>query len=283
LETTPPIVCAVDDRYVAQLCVMIQSLAMTQPDPESLRLVVLHRRLAEESRERVRFHSSRVGLRVELREVEGAAQAYPVSRWVTDAVYLRLSMPEAMPDAPVVLYLDADLVVVGDLGPLLRTALRGAPLAAVRDEQNPILRGGRALPRWWELGLPATREYFSSGVMVVDLARGDVFERCHRFLRDLPQHVRWWDQDALNWAVEDDWVRLDRRWNTVPLTGLSRLPGWVHQAEDVSPLQPLLDGEEAAAILHFAGPHKPWDLTYPASPVRDRYRSLMRMVAEAEP
>jgi UDP-D-galactose:(glucosyl)LPS alpha-1,3-D-galactosyltransferase len=281
-----PIVCAVDDRYVGPLCVLMQSLATAHGDARTdLRLVVIHRGLSEEGRQRIRHHATRLGLPIEVRAVQSAGAAYPVSGWVTDAVYVRLAIPEVVRDGGVVLYLDADAIALRDLTPLLETPLDGRPVAAVRDEQNPVLGRGRALPGYREIGLRASREYFSSGVMLFDLDECDrrgVFEECHRFLREMPGHVRFWDQDALNWAVGDDWLRLPRCWNTVPLSGLSRQPGWVHDAEEVSPLQRLIASEDAAAILHFAGPNKPWNYTYPECPVRDLYRSFLRQVAESE-
>lgn len=266
-----PIVCAVDDRYVGPLCVLMQSLATAHGDAASdLRLVLMHRGLSDDGRGRVGRHAARLRLRVELREVPGSADPYPVSHWVTDAVYIRLGMGEIGLDSRVVLYLDADAIVLRDLRPLMETDLDGRPLAAVPDEQNPVLEGGRALPGWPDLGLPPTREYFNSGVMLIDLPeceRRGLFAECRRFLGDMPQHVRFWDQDALNWAVRDDWLRLDRRWNTVPL--------WTPEQQDVA-------DEPDAAILHFAGPNKPWNFTYPHGNVRDLYQSFARLVADAE-
>jgi lipopolysaccharide biosynthesis glycosyltransferase len=280
-----PIVCAVDERYLGPFCVLLQSLATAYGAAGDLRIVVLHRRLGDAGRQRIHGHAARLGLQVELRDVPGPPAAYPVLRWTTEAMYLRLAIPEVMAGSDVVLYLDADTVALRDLRPLLGTALAGAPLAAARDEQNPVLRVARALPGWRELGLPPSREYFNSGVMLLDLrecGRRGLFEECHRFLRDRARHTKYGDQCALNWAAGDDWLRLDRRWNTVPFSAISRLPHWRHHAEEVSPLEGLIAGEDAAAILHFAGPDKPWNGAYPASRVRDVYLSFARQVMEAE-
>jgi lipopolysaccharide biosynthesis glycosyltransferase len=246
---------------------------------------VIYRRLTQASRRRIRFHALRLGLQVELRASGRADDPYPVSDWVTDAVYLRLAISDVLAGVPAVLYLDADVLVLRDLRPLLGSSLDGAPLAAVRNPSNPVLEVGSALPGWRELGLPASREYFNSGVMLLDLAecrRRGTFDKCYRFLEDMPQHVRFWDQDALNWAVDDDWVRLDRRWNTFPLSALSQIPAFKYDAEDVVPLQQLIDDEDSAAILHFAGPWKPWAPIFPASPARDLYRSFIHTVTEHE-
>src|SRR5690348_15739689 len=133
-----PIVCAVDDRYVTPLCVLMQSLSVAHPG-RSLQVIVMHQGLSEASQRRIRWHADRLGLDVGLRLAPGVDPRYPVSLWVTDATYLRLALPEVVPDAPVVLYLDVDLLVLRDLGPLLAQPLDGVPLAAVRDPLNPTL------------------------------------------------------------------------------------------------------------------------------------------------
>ena len=142
-----PIVCAVDERYLGPFCVLMQSLAAAHGAALDLRIVVLHRRLDDASRQRIHDHAARLKLQVELREVPGPPVPYPVLRWATDAMYLRLAIPEVVADGDVVLYLDADTVALRDLRPLLGTALAGAPLAAARDEQNPVLRGWPPCPR----------------------------------------------------------------------------------------------------------------------------------------
>ncbi|MEV8476218.1 glycosyltransferase family 8 protein [Streptomyces sp. NPDC051173] len=272
----PPIVCGVDASYVVPLRALMSSLVTTHAyDHGDLRLIVLHDQLPEAARADILRHARQIGLSTQLRAVPAAPVRGPVSGWVSEAVYLRLSIAEVIGDERVVLYLDADTLVLRSLRPLLRHQLGGAPLAAVRDPQNPVLGRGIALPGWDRLGLPAGREYFNSGVMLIDLSvcreRG-LFERARRFLAEHPGHARFWDQDALNWAAEDTWLRLDRRWNTFALSSLASQPGFVHHAEEVMPLATLLGDESRAAVLHFAGPDKPWKAGYPAAALADLYQ-----------
>jgi lipopolysaccharide biosynthesis glycosyltransferase len=278
----PPLVCGVDERYTRPLCATMASIAEAHPRiADRPRLIVLHQRLAAAAQQRILGHADRIGLTVELRTVPPPAGRYPVSGWVSDAVYLRLSIAEAIPEEPVALYLDADTMVLDDFGPLLETNLDGALLAAVRDPQNPLIGRGIALPGWESLGLPAGREYFNSGVMLLDLVscrRAGLFEKARAFLLDHPDSVRFWDQDALNWAADDAWMRLGRRWNTFALSPLAARAGFIHHAESVIPLRTLLAEEETAAVLHFAGPDKPWHDGYPAGSIRDAYRRFLAPV-----
>ncbi|WP_158647375.1 glycosyltransferase family 8 protein [Actinoplanes sp. ATCC 53533] len=279
-DRLPPIVCGVDQRYLVALGALMASIAAAHPGAVSqLRLIVLHHGLGRADRAVIVRWAAELGLAVQVRSVTDVADRYPVSGWVSAAVYLRLAIPEVLGEEPRVLYLDADTLVVDDLRPLLRHPLGDAALAAVRDPQNPAIGSGIALPGWRRLGLPYGRDYFNSGVLLLDLvacARDDIFGRARRFLTQHPDEARLWDQDALNVAAGDRWVRLDRRWNTFAFSGLSRLPGFVHERDGRRlPVPQLVAEEDTAAVLHFAGPVKPWHDDYPPGPARDRYRRFL--------
>ncbi|TDE32137.1 glycosyltransferase family 8 protein [Actinomadura sp. 6K520] len=279
-----PIVCCVDDRYVLPLCVLMTSLAAV-PEHTALRVLLLHQDLSRTGQERVAFHADRLGIELEVHPVQPARSA-PVSAWVSQAVYLRLEIGDTLGPRGTVLYLDVDTLVLGDLNPLRLTPLEGAPLGAVRDPQNPVIGAGIAFPGWAELGLPRGRDYFNSGVMLFDLAvceQQGLFTAARRFLTDHGDQVRLWDQDALNFAAADQWRRLDRRWNTFALSPLATQPGYRHHdAEPYAPLAMLLADEPTAAVLHFAGPAKPWRDDYPPGRAREIYRRYLKTVEWSE-
>ncbi|MFC0532069.1 glycosyltransferase family 8 protein [Phytohabitans kaempferiae] len=273
--------CGIDDTYVVPFCALATSVAAAHPDPATRpRMIVLHHALSPSSCRAVATCGEQLGLELQLRRVTVDHEArLPVTGWASPAVYLRLAIPQSVDDEPVVLYLDADTLVLRDLGPLLRQPLDGAPVAAVRDPQNPIVGTGIALPGCERIGVPAGREYFNSGVMLLDLvacAELGVFERARRFLVDWPDEVQLWDQDALNVAVDDRWQRLDRCWNTFAMSALAAQPGFFHHtAEPVMPLADLLADEYTAAVLHFAGPVKPWHDAFAPVPLRRLYRRFL--------
>ncbi|HYZ79301.1 MAG TPA: glycosyltransferase family 8 protein, partial [Gaiellaceae bacterium] len=199
----------------------------------------------------------------------------PVSEWWSSAMYLRLAIPDLLPRDRVALYLDADTVILDRVWPLLQTDVSDVCLAAVRDPFNPVLACDTKLPGWRELGLSGDTEYFNSGVMLMNLERWRderIADRCSEFLEHNHEHVRFWDQDSLNVVVADRWLRLDRRWNTFPVSAMLAITGAKYRGEDVLPLSALLADEGAAAIMHFAGRVKPWDVSFPAGPARALYR-----------
>lgn len=273
-----PIVFTIDRGYVAPLKTALTSLALSprrRTNSLPLRGYILTVPLGSAARREVEAHVDALGLEFELIQLPRKAPAGPISGWISSAAYLRLEAAELLPREARLLYLDADLVVLDDPRPLLEVALGSMLVAAVRDAENPVLTYGIALPVLGELGVPGEREYFNSGVMVVNAERWReerISEQCVTFLRQHPQHVRFWDQDALNFVVADRWKRLDRRWNAFPLTALMRLPGAKYYANEVLPLEELLREERAAGILHFAGPRKPWLPGFPSGEALELYR-----------
>ena len=203
----------------------------------------------------------------------------PASDHVSCATYLRLAIPDALATEPSFLYFDADILAVSDIRPLLDVDLKGLPVGAVRDLYNPLLRLGQGLPGYHQLGLRGDREYFNGGVMKVDVAlfrEMQIAERSQEFLLRFPQHVRFSDQCALNWAVADQWVRLPLKWNALTISVMEDLQQYA--GEEVLPWGHALAVERSAAILHFAGSRKPWLPGFREGEALSRYRQYSQVV-----
>jgi UDP-D-galactose:(glucosyl)LPS alpha-1,3-D-galactosyltransferase len=276
LAASTALVCGIDDGYARALRAVIRSIGAAHgPATSQLRLIVLGQGLAPANKAAISAEATAANLPVSVRPAPTPDPDYPVSDWVSSAVYTRLSIPEVIDDEERVLYLDADTLVLGDLRPLLELRLDGHCLAAALDPQNPLTGRGIAMPGWCELGIDYGRPYFNSGVMLIDLPaaqRAGLFTTARRFLAEHPDKVRFWDQDALNYAADGRWLRLEPCWNTFALSPLASRPGFVHHAEADVPLAGLLADEQTAAILHYAGPDKPWQPSYPPGRLRELYR-----------
>jgi len=183
------------------------------------------------------------------------------------AAYARLLMPRIFTDnVRRVLYLDADVLVLDDLRPLCNMDLEGAVLGAVLDRLDPKLK--RGMP-----GLEATphvADYFNSGVLLIDLDRWRKERISERAFDYLTQHPRQMfpDQDALNFACDGLWKKLDPRWN---------FQG--HYETNLSDLPP----EQRPGIIHFATSRKPWDPSthHPNAGFYDAFRSRTRFARTA--
>lgn len=185
----------------------------------------------------------------------------PIMAYLSPAMYLRLLVPGALPpEVERVLYLDCDTMCTNSLAPLFELDMGGVPLGAVRDPFNRRLLDMGGIP-----GL-ATYDhmdpyalYFNSGVLLIDVARWKECEVTETALAYLARHAhesRYPDQDALNFAVYGNWLRLPHRWND--------LMAWR--------LEPEFGGKLSdSAIIHSAGPIKPWLPGFQKGARRDLY------------
>lgn len=270
----PPIVFAIDDRYARPLCAAIRSLAaFSSQFLEQLRVYLLYEELSAHSLRMVRTAATATSLSLHTVRAKGRMPNYGPSRWPS-AAYLRLAVPALLPEESVALYLDADVLILADLRPLLTMNLHSACVGAARDPLSPTVGQGM-LSGWKELGFAEESGYFNSGVLLINLdawRTHDIGTRCHEFLLTYPQHISHPDQDALNYVLRDSWVRLNCLWNVFAASALVKIR-WLDYGDGGVRQRELLDQERRARILHFAGP-KPWLPGFPSSFALDVYRSF---------
>lgn len=196
------------------------------------------------------------------------------THWVNPAVSLDLSssgryglealcplmLPASLP-VDRVLFLDADLLVLGDISQLWDTDLQGQALGAVVDLAMPLVSSPRAVKGWSVLGISPNAPYFNAGVLLIDLN----FWRNHRIVPQaldyLSRHqgcVDFAHQEALNAVAWNCWTRLSPRWNLS--AGLAHL---------------LKHDSGKPGIVHFSGRFKPWRLTT-GSPYQTPYNSFLQ-------
>ena len=167
------------------------------------------------------------------------------------ATYRRVFLSELLPELDRVLYLDADLIVRGDLAPLWQTDLQGAPAAAVADPWMATIEPMRAL---------FPQGYFNAGVLLIDLGRWREEGVPKHFIEDIRRRQRAGedplghqsDRTPLNEVLRGLWQPLSPRWNFT--TYLSpRL------AEELAiPADEYTAMVTDPVIVHFLGSHKPW-------------------------
>jgi lipopolysaccharide biosynthesis glycosyltransferase len=200
-------------------------------------------------------------LRVDTSRTNLPCGSDPLMAYLSPAMYLRLLVPAALPaEVERVLYLDCDTLCTNSLAPLFDVDMGGVPLGAVRDPFNRRLLDMGGLPGLADYPeLDPRACYFNSGVLLIDVARWKECEVTERSLAYLARHAhesRYPDQDALNYAVYGNWLRLSHRWND--------LMAWR--------LEPEYGGSLSdSAIIHPAGPVKPWQFSFPKGARRDLY------------
>jgi lipopolysaccharide biosynthesis glycosyltransferase len=183
--------------------------------------------------------------------------------------WIRIFLPEMLPDLDRILYLDADTMTIRSVSPLWTAPLDGAPVAAVSNVVEPARHAHVA-----QLGIGDPRSYFNAGVLVMNLAvmrEERTLDRIINAVATRHDRLPWFDQDALNVVFADRWQRLHPRWNAQNSLWL-----WEPWARHVFGEDERRDAVSSPAILHFEGPSfvKPWHYLC-RHPFRDRYHQTL--------
>jgi lipopolysaccharide biosynthesis glycosyltransferase len=173
-----------------------------------------------------------------------------MSDYITSATFGRLALPDVLPsDVDRVLYLDADLLVVGDLAPLCAYALDGAALAAVREPSDPFFWSRNGLEHVFTLDVDRWTPYFNAGVLVMDLPLIRELEVRGRCLEYVAEHCpARMDQDALNFVLRNRIAELPTMWN---------VENYFFKSSSRRARYEALLAE--AKALHYVGHNKPWN------------------------
>jgi UDP-glucose/galactose:(glucosyl)LPS alpha-1,2-glucosyl/galactosyltransferase len=165
-------------------------------------------------------------------------------------MWYRVLLPELVPEADRLLYLDVDTIVTDSLTPLWRLDTGGALVGAVT---NVLLDKHRHRPG--ALGLEA-EAYFNSGVLLMNLdemRRAGVPEAIRDYAVSEGPALDWPDQDALNVILGKRRLALHPRWNCMNAL-------WLREARETFAESELAEAVNRPAIRHFEGPgdNKPW-------------------------
>jgi lipopolysaccharide biosynthesis glycosyltransferase len=169
---------------------------------------------------------------------------------LTPATWYRVFVPDLLPEVSRVIYIDADAIVMDDLGPLWDTDLDGAAVAAVTNVFEP-----------WNLdyvrSLDLPRPYFNAGILLMDLDVVRELETTRRVLEYAEANLSrlpWGDQCPLNVVLSEHRLDLHPRWNC-----MNSIAHFDSAAEVLGP-QPVAQARAQPGIRHFEGPsiNKPW-------------------------
>ena len=253
------ILMAVDERFTGPLGVTVTSIVENLGAGYALDVWILGLDLGPKIRQQLQ-HAW--GERVQVRWAEAepgrlaalqrarAGRADPAPL----AAILRLLMGSCLPESLTrVLYLDADILVRGDVGPLWAQGLDGHIVGAVQDSYIQCRPDAAPFPAG---GDRAERPYFNSGVMLVDLAawRGaQVEQQCLEALAKFPAGTKWLDQQVLNLCLAGRWKALPPIWNRQ--FSLDLFPDWRCSPYSAAEFE---QARRAPVVLHFCSSTKPW-------------------------
>jgi len=238
-----PIVLACDEAYLMPLATTLRSIVESNAAHWPIECHVLVDDVSPQGRARVERSLPARAAQIRWHAIDlSDFSSFETQAAISKMTFARLLMADLLPtELERVLYLDTDILVLGDLLPLMQTELDGAILGAVRDGLDAELKSTSPAPT----GMPDVCDYFNAGVLLIDLARwraNRISAAAHDYLVAHP-HTRFADQDALNVACDGHWQPLAAHWN---------FQG--HRTTDIAALAP----SDRPGIVHFITTLKPW-------------------------
>lgn len=241
-----PIAISFDRGYAEQATVMLYSL-LENNQASNFKIFTFCSNLDEETKQRVEknlLQFSNFQLFWKYFDDTFTDRFYIRKGHANKFTYTRILMSDLLHDIDRFIYLDCDLLVLGDLQDLWKTNLNGKTLGAVEDPY-PFNRHDY-------LKMPAGKKYFNAGVLIFDAKRWRNKQYTQLLidtLIELGPHATCWDNDGLNSALYDDWEILDTKWNIQSHDIL------MAQENNIRRLKTYL----SPTIIHFTGNLKPWN------------------------
>jgi lipopolysaccharide biosynthesis glycosyltransferase len=239
------------------LAVMLYSACMNLSEGYALDIYVISEDLEDSDKRRVERTLEKYDSSTCVHWVSPTGKnlnALPATGHITTASYLRLFAPHVVPNKyDKAFYLDADLLVEGDLSVLFDRSVSQSTVLAV-PSYSPETIGDSPLDEK-ALSLDPQRKYFNAGVLLINTENwvsNQVTDKVVEFCKRNRSMISFEDQDGLNAVLFDEWECLDPAWNVT----LPSAPEYFGISD--AKLKRRIENREMR-ILHFTTKFKPWN------------------------
>lgn len=237
-----------DNNYIVPLAALLNSLANTA-NQNKLTIHWFALEVSKPNIKKISSLSTRLGYEIKVYnffESEISSKFFTSGR-ITSAAYLRLYLADQIKNISKVLYLDCDMIAVGNISDLWSYHSTEKVAAVVKDDKRINLS---------HLGKLIPENYFNSGMMLinVDLWKTNKIQKRLFELLNQKIHFRFHDQDLLNLALENNVSFIDHKWNLIPSRENKNLITFYAIIVRLG-LEKLF---KLNGIIHYAASKKPW-------------------------
>lgn len=244
------VTCSTDDKYVQHCCAMLCSLFENNSEHE-ITVHVPYIFLSEEGRRKISDVADRYNQKCKFYFLDESIfkdfSFRPNSR-ITLNAYYRMFLPLYIDQSiDKILYLDCDMIVLGDVSELFDLELKDCGLAACKDCM-PYEELHRR-----QMQLELDDRTFCTGIMLVNLK----YWREHDSVAEMKRFAQWKrdvvfleDQDAMNYVFRKHWFLLPYKWNKGAMS-ICALDGSQHDFDYYEYMY-------EPKVIHYASVFKPW-------------------------
>ena len=251
-----PIIFATNNGYAPYAAVTVNSLVKNASDEYFYDIYVFHTELSEKNIELLESMGSEkysVKCLCVERFIERESKYMYTNFHFSKEMFYRILIPTIFPQYSRAVYLDCDIVVLGDIAEFYNIDLEGNIIGGVND----IMHGRSKSYVSGELGIDPFR-YINSGVLLIDcdaFRREGIKEKCFAEL-SVRQSLRYPDQDIINLACMGRIKFLHRKWNYIWHYHIVRDDPSLNLPENEA--IPYMEAAKDIRILHYTSGIKPW-------------------------
>ncbi len=254
----------VDNNYARPMGVTITSILENNPNMNFVFHAFTHD-ISSENIERLEALEKKYQTKIQIHQVDPSIFQefgdFPKFRHYSIATFYRLLIPSRLQDvADRVLYLDADILCFGNLEYLANLDFENYCAAAVHDSEKTERK------QIANLGLKHGR-YFNAGFLYINIAKWNENNISHEVMASLFDkniELEFYDQDALNKALDGKVLYIETKWNYQ-----YRLTTQLKSGKTK------FDIPGDSVFIHFVGAMKPWRDWSPheSKNIFDRYQA----------
>lgn len=173
---------------------------------------------------------------------EKCFENFSTSLHLSISTYNRLMIPVLKPNLNKILYLDVDVVVLGEIAELYNVDLENYALGAAWDKSRVLYNTDTKEP----LELSDNYKYFNAGILLMDVQKWrqeDIVKKLFEIQKKYADKILHVDETLLNKYFDGNYKIFDIAWNYTDYD--------VVNSPEVQPM-----------IRHFCTPMKPWNSNY---------------------
>lgn len=216
-----PIFFAVDDGYIPFLAVALESLIDNALKEYYYSIKILYTNINEENKRKInKYKCENVNIEfVDLNYyIEKVKDKLYTRDYYTKTTYFRLFIPNLYPQYNKAIYLDSDIVVLGDISELYNQEIENNLVAAAPDD---VIQSTKVFQEYAEkvVGVADYRNYFNAGILLMNLDEFRKFKFQEKFLY-LLETIKFTvaqDQDYLNRLSKGKVKIIDKAWDKMPI------------------------------------------------------------------
>ena len=262
-----PVFLAADDNYAPYVATTMASILKNTKS--HVDFYVLSNKISQINQQKIRntkkfFPNSRFSVRFREIDMKKFEKFNGGFSHITITAYVRWMIPDLYPNLNKAIYLDDDIIVVGDIAELYNQNLEGNIVGAIPDVSDISPNGPSRYKLLKKYGEFKNEYVWNSGVYLIDCQKWRENDITNKLITQKQEIIDYHekhnlklgsaDQDTLN-VVLQDYKVLPLKYNMHPFA--------IHKCKKQNNCNQLLgqEGDELlkdAIIIHYATPEKPW-------------------------